>query len=313
MLDCTMTCRVLARLVRPPSWPPMPQTALRMPTAALCLALLAGWSLLLPSTASADEQPEPTAPLGGGLGFGVHGEEWTLISGARGLSLHKPIAVFPFTYSPRFNGSETEFVFQFSAKHQLLGTSLYFGYTQESFFQLYNGEDSRPFRETNYNPELFYRWQPQWARLPKLGMDFGLEHESNGRTLPRSRSWNRLYTAFFLPRGKSLYYLKGWYRIPERERRDPTDAGGDDNPDIQDFLGYGELHYTRQIGNQQQLAVMLRGNPATGKGALSATWSLPNDSGNFFYALRFFHGYGESLIDYDRSVTRLSVGIMLSR
>ena len=249
----------------------------------------------------------------GAYGFNVRSEEWSLISSARGLSLHKPIYVFPATYSPSYEGSETEFVFQFSAKHRLFGTSLYFGYTQKSFWQLYNEDDSRPFRETNFNPELFYRWEPQWEQLPELGIDAGIEHESNGRDLPLSRSWNRIYGALFLPRGKSLYYLKGWWRIPERARRDPEDAGGDDNPDIQDYLGYGELHYARQIGEQQQLTVMLRGNPATGHGAASVTWTRPNSSQTFFYAIRLWHGYGESLIDYDRVVTRLSVGVMLAR
>jgi phospholipase A1 len=268
------------------------------------------------------EKPSETQPANergleesgdGPYGFNVRGDEWTLVSSARGLSLHKPIFVFPATYSPEYSGSETEFVFQFSAKHRLLGTELYFGYTQRSFWQLYNQDESRPFRETNFNPELFYRWEPQWKRLPELGLDIGLEHESNGRDLPLSRSWNRIYGGLFLPRGKSLYYLKGWWRIPERAKRDPEDAGGDDNPDIQDYLGYGELHYARQIGEQQQLALMLRGNPATGKGAASVTWSRPNSNRTFFYAVRLWHGYGESLIDYDRSVTRFSLGIMLAR
>ncbi|WP_052368174.1 phospholipase A [Algiphilus aromaticivorans] len=279
---------------------------------AACLFALA-LPVAAEEAASTQQQTPASSDGNGVLGFSVRSEEWTLIGNARGLSLHKPIMIFPATYSPDYSGEETEFIFQFSAKHQLLGTSLYFGYTQKSFWQLYNGEDSRPFRATNYNPELFYRWQPEWARLPELGLDFGLEHESNGRPLPTSRSWNRLYAGVFMPRGKSLYYIKGWWRIPERDRRGPDDAGGDDNPDIQDFLGYGELHYARQIGKQQQLALMLRGNPATGKGAVSLSWSRPNASGNFFYAVRLWHGYGESLIDYDRSITRLSIGVMLSR
>lgn len=246
--------------------------------------------------------------------FRINPEVYSVVSAARGLSMHKPMYVYPLTYSPDFSGDETEFVFQISAKYRLFGKPLYFGYTQKSFWQIYNQDESRPFRETNYNPELFYRFVPDNPqRWWHWGADIGLEHESNGEALPLSRSWNRLYVGAFRAEGKSLWYVKAWYRIPDPEKESPDDPKGDDNPDIHRYYGYGELHYLRQIGGQQLLSSMIRGNPDTGKGAVSLTWSIPNDSRTLFYAISLWHGYGESLIDYNESVTRLSFGVMLSR
>lgn len=245
--------------------------------------------------------------------YRVNPEQWTLISAARGLSLHKPIYVYPLTYSPQYEGSESDFVFQFSAKHRV-GRSFFFAYTQTSFWQIWDKDDSRPFRDTNYNPEVFYRWRPKAEALSDVGFDFGLfEHESNGRSMPESRSWNRSYAAMFLTRGRSLYYLKVWYRWSEDDKDTPLDPEGDDNPDIYRYYGYGELHFARQIGKQQQIAGMVRGNPATGKGAISLTYSRPNSANTLFYSLRLWHGYGETLLDYNRSTTRILLGVMLSR
>lgn len=246
--------------------------------------------------------------------FRVNSESYNTVSVARGISMHKPMYVFPASYSPQYDGAETEFIFQISAKYRLFGQSLYFGYTQKSFWQVYNQDASRPFRETNYNPEIFYRFIPDDpARWRHWGADLGLEHESNGEALPLSRSWNRLYFAAFRAEGKNLLYLKTWYRIPDPPKKSPDDPKGDDNPDIYRYYGYGEIHYSRQIGNQQVLGSMIRGNPRTGRGGLSLTWSAPNEGGTLFYAVSLWHGYGESLIDYDNRVTRLSFGIMLSR
>lgn len=239
--------------------------------------------------------------------------EFSLVTTSDRLSAHKPVFIFPLTYSPDFEGTNTEVVYQISAKQRLLNRNLFFAYTQKSFWQLYNKDQSSPFRETNYNPELFYRWRPQGDRWKQWGLDIGGEHESNGQTLPRSRSWDRLYlTPFFVGDGH-ISSLKLWWRRPEDRKDSALDARGDDNPDIEDFYGYGEFQHQRNLGDQHRLSLMLRGNPATGNGAGSLTWSWGKDSDSFFYCLSLWHGYGESLINYDQSITRIGIGVMLTR
>lgn len=240
-------------------------------------------------------------------------DAYSITNVAGGLSTHRPMFLLPYTYSPAYSGRNAEVVFQISAKQKLFGTNFYFGYTQQSFWQLYNRQNSSPFRETVYNPELFYRWIADVDWLQDWGADGGLEHQSNGKSLPDSRSWNRLYVAPFLVRGKTLYYLKLWYRLPEKEKTSATDAEGDDNPDIERFYGYGELQVQRQLFSNHLAHLTLRANPATGKGAVGFNYSIPSSDGSVFYCLNFFSGYGESLIDYNRRITRVGIGVMMAR
>jgi len=249
--------------------------------------------------------------------FASYGDDsddaYSITSVAKGLSTHKPMYVLPATWSPDYDGENTEMIFQISAKHRLFGTNAYFGYSQKSFWQVYNADQSRPFRETNYNPELFYRWRPSPEVFDYWGADFGIEHESNGKSLPNSRSWNRIYVAPFRTKGKTLLYGKLWYRIPEKDKETPDDANGDDNPDILDYYGYGELHLEREFENKHLVHLMVRGNPGESHGAINLNYTIPSGNESFFWQLYVFHGYGESLIDYNQSVTRVGIGVALTR
>ena len=233
-----------------------------------------------------------------------------------GFSLHKPTFLLPFTYSPRYKGRETEFVFQFSAKVQLWDYgpgSIYFGYTQKSFFQVYNTTDSKPFRENNFNPEVFTRIPKPFSFLPNWSFDLGAEHESNGNELPDSRSYNRIYFQPSWTRGRELWQLKTWYRLPEQRSREASDPRRDDNPDLSDYTGYAELRYRRDFPWRNSLLdVMVRANTVSGRGAIQADYSVEiGPLGAVF--IRVFNGYAESLIDYNRSVTRVGIGVALQR
>lgn len=237
-----------------------------------------------------------------------------------GLSLHKDNFIMPFTHAKQWHGDEMEVYFQFSIKQRTPFNNIYFGYTQKSFWQAYNRHVSSPFRETNYNTEIFYRWLPgdemlrTW-HLDHWGFDAGIEHESNGQLLPLSRSWNRIYFSPFRPsgNGNSLWYLKFWYRLPEDEKNSLLDATGDDNPDIYRYYGYSELNWRHLFGDQWLISSTIRGNMRTGHGSFNARLSKPSEKKDFFYVADFFTGYGESLIDYNRERMRVSIGIMFNR
>lgn len=277
-----------------------------------------------PEAPLVDEAAEPAAARTPGIDRSGNGsvfenlrrdtDAFTLVNEKRGLSFHRPMYIFPLTWSPDFDSESSEVLFQISFKLRLLNRNLFFGYSQKSFWQLYNGNDSRPFRETNYNPEVFYRWTPQWQRAPGLGLDVGFDHESNGKELPDSRSWNRLVGAAYYESTRQLVHLRLWYRIPEDDNRAADDPKRDDNPDIYKYFGYGELRLQRKLfGDAKHVAaLMLRGNPATGKGAVQLNYSAPF-SDYVFWNLYVWSGYGESLIDYDRSITRVGLGFMLAR
>jgi len=261
-----------------------------------------------------DAATPPAAPTEADrIGDKVDPEAYSILSEARGLNTHRPMYVYPATYSEDFHGGETELVFQLSGKWRVFGSDFYLAYTQKSFWQFVNDEQSSPFRETNYDPEVFYRWELDKKRYNHWALDIGVEHESNGQPFPLSRSWNRIYVAPFQAKGRHLAYLKFWYRVPEGDPSSTTNQNGDDNPDITDYLGYGELNFSRQIGGDQLLTGMVRGNPTTGYGAVQLTWSIPSEGGWVFWGASVFHGYGESLVFYNEEITRVMVGVLLAR
>jgi len=238
---------------------------------------------------------------------------YSIVSVARGLSTHKSMFVLPYTWSDEYDGSESEAMFQISAKQALFGSRFYLGYTQKSFWQVYNTDESRPFRETNYNPELFYRWTPDPKVFRHWGADIGIEHESNGEDVPKSRSWNRAYIAPFYAAGQTLIYTKIWYRIPDDPKEYPLDPKGDDNPDIEHFYGYGEVTISRQLKRGHLINIMGRGSIADGKGGININYTIPSKDGYLFWMIYAWHGYGESLLNYNHSITRIGFGAALSR
>lgn len=74
-----------------------------------------------------------------------------------GISLHKPNWLMVGSLTDEYRNDEAEVVFQVSLKKEILIPNLFVAYTQKSFWQAFNTKRSSPFRETNYNPELFYR------------------------------------------------------------------------------------------------------------------------------------------------------------
>ena len=142
-------------------------------------------------------------------------------------------------------------------------------------------------------------------------IQLGFNHQSNGRSGDQSRSWNRIFASFLFEKGNFYTTLKPWWRIPEKDKDSPNDNSGDDNPDINKYLGYGEWSLFYRLGNHN-LSMMLRNNlRADNKGAVQLDWSFPM-TGRFRGYLQYFNGYGESLIDYNASVNRLSLGVILT-
>ncbi len=190
---------------------------------------------------------------------------------------------------------------------------LFFGFTVQSYWQMYNSDVSSPFRETNYQPEVFYGifndYQlGEWTNRVNV---IGIEHQSNGRTQPLSRSWNRLYAQFVWENDNWLLMFKPWYRIPESEKDDPLQADGDDNPDIDKYMGNFEFSGVYQW-EQQTFGLMLRNNlRSDNRGAIQLDWTFPMGKRFKGYA-QYFNGYGESLIDYNHSVERLVIGVLLT-
>ncbi|MFP4463456.1 MAG: phospholipase A [Guyparkeria sp.] len=240
---------------------------------------------------------------------------------------YQPNYIMPATYTPTdlsrdvydFEPQHAETKFQLSFQFDWFedpfgpDTALYFGYTQLSLWQTYNtkllGEEddaSSPFRETNYEPEVGLTIDTDFslAGLTFKRNRLSLIHTSNGQGGERSRSWNRLAASTSFGRGNFAGRLRAWYRLPE--------ADEDENPDITDHMGHGDLLLAYKW-KEQTIAATLRNNLdfADNKGAIQIDYSFPLSKRVKGY-VQYFNGYGESLIDYNRSVSRIGLGIALT-
>lgn len=249
------------------------------------------------------------------------------------ITPRKPNYILPVAYRKDVNAApyalpdgesldHTEIKFQISLKFLLAedifrkNVDLYAAYTSVSFWQAYN-ENSAPFRETNYEPELFLSFKSNyeiWGFKNTLN-NVGFVHQSNGRSDLQesagaadglSRSWNRIFGEFIFEKNNFVICLKPWWRIPE-------DEADDDNPDIDDYLGYGELHMVYKISDNYTVSAMLRNNMHTTDNKttveLSLSFPLPGRLDGY---IQYFNGYGESLIDYDVKAERIGIGVVLT-
>lgn len=209
--------------------------------------------------------------------------------------------------------TDTETKFQISLKSKLwedvIGdfSDLWFGYTQSSRWQLFNASESRPFRETDYEPELMLTFRTNYSAFGWTGRLAGLSftHQSNGRQIPLSRSWNRVIGQVGIDRPGWSVTVRPWWRVHE-------DRSSDDNPDIEDYMGRGEVLITRDFRGHE-ISALLRHSLRTGDrahGAIELNWAFPI-YGELKGYVQFFNGYGESLIDYNHTASYVGLGVSL--
>lgn len=194
----------------------------------------------------------------------------------------------------------------------LPGADLWAAYTQHSLWQLWDAGDSSPFRSTDYQPELIYviPVPEKFGALP-LGwnlrmLQLGFAHQSNGQSDPLSRSWNRITMGAGFERDELGVYLRANQRVKLQ--------GKDDNPDLVDFVGRGEVNVAWSPG-PSSLSLTWRTNfKAANRGSLQFDLSYPvfaaQPAGLRWYA-QLFHGYGETLLDYNHRQTSLGLGLTL--
>ncbi len=209
----------------------------------------------------------------------------------------------------------TEAKFQLSLKFPLLvglfndTLDIFGAYTNRSFWQVYNTDESSPFRETNHEPEVWVQFHPNWEffGFRNTWNSFGFNHQSNGRGGALSRSWNRLFAWLTAERGNLALSIKPWYRLPES-------GDDDDNPDITDYLGHYEF-WASYAWRGHVFSLMSRNNLESGfsRGAVELSWSFPFPGWPYLKGyVQYFNGYGESLIDYNHYVNSIGIGFSLT-
>jgi phospholipase A1/A2 len=208
----------------------------------------------------------------------------------------------------RATKSNSDIKYQISFKHRLtnaelpLDSYLFLTYTQKSFWEVYR--NSSPFAESNYNPgiglgKFFYNGDSFVGAGSVM-----VQHESNGQNELASRSWNRISVNYFFPVApQATLALTGW--IP---------FGLDDNPDLMDYIGYGEAALNWQVMPNKLIvdAIGRKGYGWDWKGSLQTQVSFRlTENRNQYLMLQWFTGYAESLINYQEYNNMLRLGIVI--
>lgn len=201
---------------------------------------------------------------------------------------------------------------QFSFKYKILRNSnFYFGYTQKMFWEIY--KDSKPFKDTNYNPEFFYRFPIKGSHYGSV--DVGYLHSSNGKAGIESRSFDRFYARWssFLYQGKFKFLssLRLYYVLNE----DPT------NKDISNYVGFWDwtFYLMNLLASDSGESFDLGVNVFAGdrgydfdRGGLEASirYTFRPMAFNPDIMLQYYRGYLEDQLNYDQKTERIRLGFM---
>ncbi|QKX18780.1 phospholipase A [Microbulbifer sp. YPW1] len=177
-------------------------------------------------------------------------------------------------------------------------------YTNRSFWQAY--AQSGPFREINHEVELLATWTSNWHILGfrNVVSQAGISHQSNGRSGAYSRGWNRVFVDFTFENGGYFVGIKPWYRLS-------TDPDAGRGPDLDDHFGNFELSGGYRSGGYTS-SIKVRNNLSSQNyGAIELNWKFPITTRVRGF-VKYFDGYGESLIDYSVRVRTLGIGFELA-
>jgi phospholipase A1/A2 len=216
---------------------------------------------------------------------------------------------------PDFRREEAKFQLSLRTKLAqdigLPGGDIWAAFTQQAMWQIYNGTDSKPFRNTDYQPELTYvlPTAKRWRDLP-FGWQWrytqvGLAHQSNGQSDPLSRSWNRYYLGAGIERGD-------WSLTAKVNKRVGESPETDNNPDLVTYRGRAEFQLNWSRGLHTAL-LLYRSTLKTDKsGAVQVEWTYPifkDQPNGLRWFVQGFSGYGETLTDYNFRQTSIGAGV----
>ena len=241
------------------------------------------------------------------------------------ITFHKKNYVFPLyvtgspyhqvyeNYTPENEKiQKTEISYQISFKAPIWkdmfqsSSSIYFAYTQLSFWQAYN--KMAFFRESDFEPEIFVVSKLAWPLFGNFLLDtlnVGAVHASNGAGGIEERSWNRLYIEATASNPNWIIHIRPWYVFHDSTYNRL-------NPDMAKYLGFGEVAISYKFLTQD---VTLQGhgffeNKGRYKTA-SISYSYPI-APKFRGYIQAFHGYGQSLIEYDHHTNGVGLGVLLN-
>lgn len=219
--------------------------------------------------------------------------------------------------------------FQISFKYRLLNPEgswtkalpflggMHVAYSQTSFWDLEG--NSKPFFDSSYRPEFLFSYDNILSKnmhipgVARLGLQTGLQHESNGKSGTDSRSLNIAYVrpVFVMGKDDGLFLT-----VAPRVFTYIGDL--DDNPDIKDFRGHVDMRVVAGWAAGFQAALIGRIGDDWDKGSLQLDLTYPLRAGlhgnmDIYFLAQFFTGYGESLLHYNDADNSFRLGFAIVR
>lgn len=236
------------------------------------------------------------------------------------LSVYEPV-YFLVGVDPGLEKSK----FQLSFKYRLFNSEgqlaqrapwvsgFYLAYTQCSLWDLY--DDSKPFEDTSYLPELFYllpKIDLNIDRITAFGAQTGFQHESNGSGGEDSRSTNYLYVKPILG-----MHLSGPFHLKFAPRLFTyVDNSETSNGDLWAYRGYFDLEISivdpQGLGLDSRLWWAKKGVTVQ----LDLTYPMTRLLGrnlNLYLQAQYFNGYAETLLHYNRRHNAFRLGVAIVR
>lgn len=221
---------------------------------------------------------------------------------------------FSFHNPTYFVFGDDDLKLQFSFKYRLAKSfPVYFAYTQLMFWDIY--DESKPFEDVNYKPEIFYRLIETDSKSFKT-LDMGYLHTSNGKDKLDSRSLDRIYLRSNYITKISRHYLDVNLMVYKIFNEDDT------NKDIVNHLGYWDLNMILTdliLINDQSIDLEFRAYAGSkvydidqGATQIGLAYNFGSNNFNPSLYLQWFEGYGESLIGYNKKRSEYRLGFMLA-
>jgi outer membrane phospholipase A len=192
-------------------------------------------------------------------------------------------------------------------------SGFHLGYTQRSIWDLKN--DSKPFDDTSYIPELFYllpKINLNIERISAFGVQGGFQHESNGKGGDDSRSTNFLYIKPIMG-----VHLAGPVHLKIAPKLFTyVNNSESTNDDLMDYRGYFDL----EVGLLDPEGLALNSHLWWAKEGASVqldltypmTLLLGKDL-NFYLQAQYFSGYDETLLHYNERHDAFRLGFSIVR
>ena len=214
--------------------------------------------------------------------------------------------------------------FQFSFKYRLFNpdgyiaekaswvSKFHFGYTQRSIWDL--KDDSKPFDDTSYMPELFYlvpKIDLHIRKISAFGIQGGFLHESNGKGGNDSRSTNIVYVKPVM----GIHLMRSWYLKIAPNAHVYVNNSNSSNRDLMDYRGYVDM----DIGIASPDGAALNSHwwwakkgPSVQLDFTYPMTGLLGKSLNFYLQAQYFSGYAETLLHFKErhDAIRLGFGIV---